>query len=284
MSSPTVPPEHVDKPDWVEGEYKVLQRARSSLSVQCLRSAPVGATARHGARAGGAIRASGRVAARASSGGGTRTHNPSINSRMLCRLSYPGPSRAACEPPDRHSRAYRTRAPPASISAWQFAHSSTHFRASARALERSRHAARCRARTTSARIEVVELQRARHSGRSRRARSAARLRDQDRLTRRRRSRPPPCGSAAAELPLPDARTRTGRAHAPHRSRRARRAALRGRDGVAARAGQPVPHGGVLTSTRGDRAHESPARQRDSISRGSLRARVRRRMPRSGRAC
>ena len=27
-----------------------------------------------------------------SSGGGTRTHNPSVNSRMLCRLSYPGPS------------------------------------------------------------------------------------------------------------------------------------------------------------------------------------------------
>src|SRR5215208_5853234 len=25
-----------------------------------------------------------------SSGGGTRTHNPSVNSRMLCRLSYPG--------------------------------------------------------------------------------------------------------------------------------------------------------------------------------------------------
>ena len=27
------------------------------------------------------------------SGGGTRTHNPSINSRMLCRLSYPGTNR-----------------------------------------------------------------------------------------------------------------------------------------------------------------------------------------------
>ena len=26
------------------------------------------------------------------SGGGTRTHNPSVNSRMLCRLSYPGSS------------------------------------------------------------------------------------------------------------------------------------------------------------------------------------------------
>ena len=30
-----------------------------------------------------------------SSGGGTRTHNPSINSRMLCQLSYPGLTRRA---------------------------------------------------------------------------------------------------------------------------------------------------------------------------------------------
>ena len=36
-----------------------------------------------------------RLAPRESSGGGTRTHNPSVNSRMLCPLSYPGPS---CRP------------------------------------------------------------------------------------------------------------------------------------------------------------------------------------------
>ena len=33
-----------------------------------------------------------------SSGGGTRTHNPSINSRMLCRLSYPGPAKSGATP------------------------------------------------------------------------------------------------------------------------------------------------------------------------------------------
>ena len=35
------------------------------------------------------------------SGGGTRTHNPSVNSRMLCRLSYPRPAIGTARSPRR---------------------------------------------------------------------------------------------------------------------------------------------------------------------------------------
>ena len=48
---------------------------------------------RAAAAGGGGLWAAGHGAAAVdgvSSGGGTRTHNPSVNSRMLCRLSYPG--------------------------------------------------------------------------------------------------------------------------------------------------------------------------------------------------
>ena len=64
-----------------------------------------------------------------SSGGGTRTHNLSVNSRALYRLSYPG---STCT-----GDAARTVAP-ASTSAWQLAQSSKQLLASFRALASER--------------------------------------------------------------------------------------------------------------------------------------------------
>ena len=71
-----------------------------------------------------------RSAVARSSGGGTRTHNPAINSRVLYQLSYPG----SCNPelvPGCVSESLTIHPAmslnPASTSAWQFAHSNTHF-------------------------------------------------------------------------------------------------------------------------------------------------------------
>ena len=67
------------------GDYPPARRTAGRL-------AEADATCRHGEP-----RASDGGLRRPSSGGGTRTHNPSINSRMLCRLSYPGPQSCATQ-------------------------------------------------------------------------------------------------------------------------------------------------------------------------------------------
>jgi hypothetical protein len=91
-----------------------------------------------------------------SSGGGTRTHNLTINSRSRCHCATP--DRATPEDRCRPGSFYDTlcftssettidqlegsTVNPASTSAWQFEHSSTHFSLSARSLTRLR-APRC---------------------------------------------------------------------------------------------------------------------------------------------
>ena len=76
------------------------------------------------------VRASWRPGAARSSGGGTRTHNLSVNSRAALPLSYPGsgyPGSSAGSPHSRRARpCIETRAP-ASTSAWQLEHRSTHL-------------------------------------------------------------------------------------------------------------------------------------------------------------
>ena len=62
-----------------------------------------------------------------SSGGGTRTHNPSVNSRMLCRLSYPRRCRMRVVLPAHSSSEAAIERRRLSTIAWQFEHSSTHL-------------------------------------------------------------------------------------------------------------------------------------------------------------
>ena len=69
-----------------------------SFAARAARDRRLGKRARRGRAGRGAGRGAGgcralkrpALAGLLSSGGGTRTHNPSVNSRMLCRLSYPG--------------------------------------------------------------------------------------------------------------------------------------------------------------------------------------------------
>ena len=74
------------------------------------------------------------------SGGGTRTHNQSVNSRATLPIELPRNGLPGTGPGHPHCRqaARSRRVMPASTSAWQFAHSSTHLLASARALASDR--------------------------------------------------------------------------------------------------------------------------------------------------
>ena len=94
----------------------------------------------------------------ASSGGGTRTHNPSVNSRMLCRLSYP--RMTSRERLGVHSsNAGGSCAVPASTSAWQLEHEQhalRRFGPSRR--HRTRHAAARQGKRFARRIQMMEMQ------------------------------------------------------------------------------------------------------------------------------
>jgi hypothetical protein len=71
------------------------------------------------------------------SGGGTRTHNQSVNGRLLCQLSYPGSSRATPDGVILSSTLVGMEVIPSSTSAWQLEHRSTHFCASTRSFSRA---------------------------------------------------------------------------------------------------------------------------------------------------